>query len=752
MTFDKRLKKFNKFYNIYSSNPYYEKIKELYSNDIIKTVTSVDKLFKKIKVTKKNQLYKSSKKFADEIDVKYNKFSLKHNILNKKTTEINEDNIDNFNRWIHESQFIDLQRTNKKAYYIQTVKFLNYLHEPINPFETIKLKTNRLLKGQYRKDFWQYINIHVNANSYEWKVEEWTRSPKKYHTKGSRYQNGNYVIIETIAYKKVEIVQKIYNTIYEDNETLTCVYDGFLEFFKSDCKMKKAVYNKLIKNKDTYAKGYTDETLKEICDFTNSSLTIKDLISGKDKIIYAKNARYNIEFLNTKYNHLDLLTHSYKNIVELANYKEYNKIKNSLNFYIEKMGQLITLDTIYKVKDDAFKIIYKEWKEKINYNDLMIDENNDEFKLIDCYDYSTHCFFNNFEINNELYDELDIEKAYFNYANKTKNPNYHGVPSGSFINFKWNDNDTIETFNKQLENNLIGFYQVTIKKINNHINLYEKIGILENNTYVFTSVQINAFKEDIIFQFLNYSVSIGVDIPFTEDFKTKCDGLNMYCKAYGLLMAVNDYISVTVKPLVCDLKYYSVISDENLNMYESDGLIHINNKTDIIKTGRHIAKYIHSYTKTLIFQQLKEVNIEDVFGVKIDSIVIKKNAMIKNILPCFHQNFKECKIETMLKTREQRNNFINLVCGKENVYIDELDGHLTYNDGCTGYFRPLFTNTEETINFNLSFLPNNEAITSNIIFMSGKGGSGKSHSILSNLKDICMVSSCWNLTQAKKEE
>jgi hypothetical protein len=95
--------------------------------------------------------------------------------------------------------------------------------------------------------------------------------------------------------------------------------------------------------------------------------------------------------------------------------------------------------------------------------------------------------------------------------------------------------------------------------------------------------------------------------------------------------------------------------------------------------------------------------------------------------------------------------------GVEGYKKDELDGHLVYSEdeylyNNFGYFKPLFTDTEAPINFKPSFLPNNEMIVNNVIFMSGKGGSGKSYSILHNLKNVSMISACWNLTQAKKEE
>ena len=753
---DKRLKRFNKQFSIFSNNPAYEKIKTLYINDVLKNVTSVEKYFNKIKLTKKNQLYKSSIKFVNEIDTKYktyNKNVLTQNIKNQRLVTIDETNIFQYGMWIHEKEFLELQKTAPNAYYVQTVKFLNKNHQPINAFQTVILKTYKKLIGKTKKDFWENIRNSMTTAEYEWKIELWTTPIEEDLDYKKIYRKGNYATIETVAYKNIPNVKKIItNQLYQENETKTCVYDGFLNFFSNGDRKKKAIYNKLIKNKSIYGKAYTDETLNEICNFTQSTLIIKDLINGKDKIFPTKNSRYTIEFINTKYNHLDYTTNTYKDITQLDTREEYEKIKKSSKFYIETMGKLITLDKTYKIKDDEFKIIYNEWKEKINYNSLLINDTNDALKLINEYNNSSHCFFNDFEIKNKLYDELDVEKAYYNYSNTEKNPDYHGVPSGKFVNFKCEDDFTIEIFNKQLKNKLIGFYQVIITKINNHLKLYEKLGISENKMYVFTSVQINTFKDDLEFKFLNLSISPSVHIPFTENFKTKNEGLAYYCKAYGLLMVSSNYISTTIKPLVCDINYYSIIQDENIKIYEYDGLIKIKNINNVVKTGIHIYYYIHSYTKNLIFQQLKEVDINDVFGVKIDSIVIKKNVKINKILPCFHQQFKECKIEKMLIRTESINDFLDFTMqGVEGYKKDELDGHDVYSDG-NGYFKPLFTESFERINFKSSFLPNNEMIINNVVFMSGKGGSGKSHSILENNNSVCMVSACWNLTQAKKEK
>jgi hypothetical protein len=744
-----RRKKFDKLFYLDRSNPYYNKLKYLYVNDVLKSSASVNKYFEKIKLKDNKELYKNSVKYANELNDRYekiyNKTTLKQNELNKRFVRIDENNVENFGIWIHEAEIRALQKSNRNGYYVQTTKFYNKSNQlkdgeykPVNIKTTLMLNTKAKRKIVYE----QIMNkLTVGGSEYDWKVRTWIYGEENagFVDEGIKRKNiGHYATIETIVFSNIQKVNNIINQVYQESESLTCVYDGFLKFFNnSNCKDKKTVYNKLIKNFDKYAKSYTDETLYEICEFTKTNLIIKDLINGNDKKFNVKNARFNIEFLNTKYNHLDVIVHSYNEITEVDGINEYNQIKEENKFYIESMGQLITLDKIYKVKDTTFKKIYKEWKEKNNYNDLLIDI--DQAELINLYDHSSHCFFNDFEVNNKLYDELDIEKAYFNYSNKQKNEYYHGVPSGSFINLKCEDNFNIDTFNKQLKNGLIGFYQVSIEKINKYFELYNKIGIKENNIYIFTSVQINGFKDDVEFKFLNLSISPCVDIPFSEIMLESENDLKHYCKAYGLLNVISDDIKITIKPLLCDVEYFSLIQNDNINIYEYNGLVHITQKNKNIKTASHIYNYIHSYTKNLIFQQLKEIDINDVFGVKLDSIVIKKEAKINKRLSCFHKEFKKCNIEVMLKEKTKINDYMKFL-GFEEVVEEQT------------YYKPLFSNVLEIVNFKSSFLPNNEMITSKVIFLSGKGGSGKSHSILNNLKNVCMVSCCWNLTQAKKEE
>ena len=100
-----RSKKFDKLFYLNRSNPYYNKLKYLYVNDDLKSTASVRKYFDKIKIKDNKELYKKSIKYVNELNDRYeqiyNKTTLKQNQLNKRFIRIDENNIDNFDIWIH---------------------------------------------------------------------------------------------------------------------------------------------------------------------------------------------------------------------------------------------------------------------------------------------------------------------------------------------------------------------------------------------------------------------------------------------------------------------------------------------------------------------------------------------------------------------------------------------------------------------------------------------------------------------------
>lgn len=786
----KREKRFTKEFKFYKSHKKYNLIKKLYLNDKIKTISSANKFFEKIQYKNDGNPYKYSLKYIDDLDeldgVK--KIKKEDNVLIKRVLIIDSKKIneEKYSEETHKIQFnyvmIDTRKLlkKKKFEYIisQTVKFydennklidkkldwydpqfINVLNPECKDFQTRPnykyVNGKKEFKIKYpEKDFKNRHFIHENLNYGDLKSIYFNMTDNDLNYPWIPYLFINFfypkgkVEIITTTYKRIKplasIKDKEMQTYMKDVQN-ACLFNGILKFFeqkKDKDRNAKASYNYLCKQEvqEEYFKPVKEEDLKDkdsnvnkILQKCKASLTIKDLVKGtiNDKYYNTPYAKWNIEFLNTMYNHLDLLNHTYDNIIEVDK-EEYKNILNTSEYYVEKFNNLITLDGIYKIKDDDFQIKYKAWKEKNNYDSLFIVEGSDEHNLIRSYDYGLHRFFDeNLPVKNNLYKEIDIKKAYYNYSNKDFNKNYCGVPSGNFINIKC-ENFSIDDFNELTNNNLIGYYQVEIKKINEELKeKYNYYGIEENKIYTFTTPMINILKDNVQFYFYNASYSPSVHIPFTEDLMENTDEIEgkkrlaYYCKIFGLMLKSNDDISIKVRPLKNDYDYYNLLDDDNYKMYDMDGVIHIKFKNHVKKSKIHIGYYLHSYTRCLILEELLKMDIDKVFGVKLDSIVIKKDydyIYDKNIF-----DDKKAKIQSMFKR----------------------DPHET-----NGYYLYKYIETDEYIvDFKPSFLPNN-IVKNKVVFLGGKGGSGKTHSILKNIdnKYLCYTTNAWNLIQGKKNE
>ena len=249
-------------------------------------------------------------------------------------------------------------------------------------FETMKIKKEFAEKIQSNMICSGFL--YHEKNGYIWKPEKLLEINENYYT-----------IITTKAL--APIISSSSSQNYAAADTGTCVYDGVVSYFEHKLydKNAKAIYNKLIKNKQQYAKTYTDETIAtELAPFCKSSITIKNLINGKDKIFNQNlNNKFNIEFLNTKFNHLDQLVYTYKNVQEVE-YEELIELKKTLPFYIEKFGSVITLDKTYKCIESEFKELYMEWKNNNEYDNYFIYTDSDEHKMLSNYDYKLHIFIN----------------------------------------------------------------------------------------------------------------------------------------------------------------------------------------------------------------------------------------------------------------------------------------------------------------------------------------------------------------------
>ena len=602
----------------------------------------------------------------------------------------------------------------------------------------------------------------------------------KVNVRGSNFSPIIKFFLDQYKNSKVEIYYKIFNPIinnealqyryiqkYANNNAGTCVYDGLLKYFESKEKGKgRIIYNTLIKNEIKYKKAYDLTELNEMCINLKISITIKDLINGKDqKINIDKYNYYNISFINTRYNHLDLfLCEGIE--CETIDEMTYDKIKNDSSFYVEKCGTLYTLDNVYKVVDTPFKTLFKEWKDEYQINNYKIPINGDANKFIAKYDDKVHRIFSNDIINdNSLYQEIDLKKAYYNYDKKGGL-----LPTGSYLCISKNDKGeylTIDEFKEQSNNNIVGWYEIEIIKGSSKL---DYLGFNVGSIHVIFTPQIKVLmNHGCEFKFINYCISTGIEAPFNKDFlkyglylsTEKYDNeVSAYAKAVGIMMIENMNMETRIKVNDTDFNK-TIFYKDNQYIYKSDNiykLVEYNIESNSLK---HIALAIHAYSSSIILDtMLNFENINNIVAVKVDSIVYKKT-----LLKVDEDLFKlpsNANIESLINMGGHVNKyFINNITKNEyikgydygsdiikvnikGIDVNGLDYGVDVNDD-----NKIIEYNKTT--FSKSFC--GEHIIKSCIFLGGAGGSGKTHSILNssnfNHKSLIFSSSCWDLIQQK---
>lgn len=778
---EKRTKRFKRLFTDYQNHPYYNKIFELYLNDELKTVRQVNKYFRKIRITKKNTVHKRDIKTVNEIEKKL-KNTLNKNIQDQQIININENNWYNeFGRnmwgfWVHKNVIHKMMEQNQDTIIIHNVDFyinnekqytINYYvdndeydEETINlkqdPLKFIFTETNLTINEIDNRTIYR---VTLGGSKGIWIVAAFREYCQK---------NNNYnwdVKLTTTSYKKIindntqlSLLQK-----YAFNNTGTCVYDGLLSFFskysESKNKNAKAILNKLIIKYEKYAKPYTIEEMKTLGEELNCSFTINDLINKEDIEINKNSSnKYNINFVNTRYNHLDLLQ-CVSNIQEVST-EYYNHCKELSTFYVERLGNLLTLDGNYKIKNEYSELV-NEWKEIYDINACSIEINSDINKFINKYDDKVHRFFNNkMKIDDKLYEELDIRKAYYNYDKSTY---YNGLPSGAYISCT-GEGMTNEIFLDQYNNKLVGFYEVIINSDNELLNY---LGLCNGSRHVLFSATIKLLiDKNIKLDYINYVISPSKDAPFDGRFNNKfllyVDGdelvtdeergnkelVKAYCKVVGCMMIESNNFSIDIKPDNKDDEFYKTLINKE-DIFNIDGIYKIIKQKTDPKSLKHMALAIHAYSSNIILEQLFNMNKNDIYGVKVDSIIFKKGAQFEYNTSLFKEP-SPAKIQNMIKNigvnDERPHEF--------DINNDAVVSSLLTNNNLHEYFKPYFLESTNDINFDKSFC--SEHIKSRVICLGGAGGCGKTYSILTSknfmMNDLLFTSTCWELIQDKVDE
>ena len=810
--FNKRIKNLLTLDDVYKNHPAYKTVKELYLKGVIRSLPSLKKNLKTIKIKKDGSPYKSSLNRLEKLEklktTTYKKETLK--ALITKTTErkqqrklkknvqrelkeqaifiknsisndivLDENNIFNFYPWIHTNEVKQAMRTSQLGYISHQIKFYEGNTE-IKDMRKVVNFPNTMTRKDIDAKF-RFL-VYTDSDSSSWIVQTFILNVMSRNRK---------VILRTITAPRLENQNKQsrFMQLFRNNDSGDCVYRGLVHFFEKYQNDEKstqgrAIYRKLIKQESKFKRAYTVEEMQEMAELLNISITIKDIINnGKNDILINKNSfnYYNVEFLNTKYNHLDLKICQSNNAEEVSQ-EEYDNLKKISPFYVEKFNTLTTTDKTYKVKDNEFKKLFNEWKNEYNINKLKIPVSSDAYNFINKYDDKIHRMFDNkMEINDSLYNEIDMKKAFFNF---NKCDEYSGLPGGSFICVN-GVGFTVDLFNKQFKNGLVGFYEIKILNVNEQKkDIFKMLGLNINSSHILYSSMIKLIINYAELEFINYCVCPAIDIKFNNEFlKTVINGnlytaeeiqadetlqdsknphraslksskgVKAYSKAVGILGIDNFTSTTNIKALDQDKDFYKTLDSDYI--YQFEDIFKIVEPVDATSL-KHVAYGIKANVQTIILKQLLQMKSSDIFGVKVDSIVYKKNADFK-IVDTYKELFKEpvkSNIENMLKNEYSSSYYIKYFVAKETKQIISNKYDLDF-----GLENIAVDEAEEIYDgekFDISPLPDGEHITKKIIYCGGGGGCGKSYSILNSgifMKNKILYSSnCWELIQAKADE
>jgi hypothetical protein len=710
-------------------------------------ITNYDNMTKeRTKQIKRNKKEENKKKYISDTIQDSNEIIIKPENVNGDIFSYQ------YGQWIHKNEIYNMMKSNPNTIIVHKVEFYQD-EEQIYEYDFGKSDDtdDLLIDLPLKFDFTENLDKKKIDDMIQWKINIGGSSGiwivKEFLKDFGIFKTNRYVKLITTAYKKIvnDFTEQLrFIQRYAFNDTGTCVYDGLIDYFSKyvDTKNKNGIrnYNKLIKNHDKYAKSYTIEEMEKLGQDLNCSFSIVDLIDNNNIEINKGFNQFNIPFVNTRFNHLDLLK-CVSNVVDITT-KKYNEIKKDVNFYVERFGTLMTIEGNYKIKN-SYNDLVDSWKTKYNINGCSIDIDSNINKFINLYDDKVHRFFNeDMIIDNNLYSELDLKKAYYNY---NKCNQYIGIPSGAYISCS-GEGMTDEIFIKRYNNKIVGYYEVVVIH-NNPMLKYLGLYGDENIKYVLFSSTIKLLLDyGVQFKYINYVISPSIDAPFNSDFLKYIDGDNLvdkssgkksvkaFCKVVGCMMIEKTNFTIDIKPDKEDKEFYKTLTKKN-NIFKVDGIYKIVKEKDRAKSLKHIALSIHAYSSTIILEQLLKMNIKDVFGVKLDAIVFRKGIDINYDKELFKEP-TDANIESMLI--------------KEDKY--GLDYGLSVEK--SEYFSPYFIDSNNNIMFDKSFC--GEHIVNNVIFLGGAGGCGKTHSILNSsnfiMKDLIFSSTCWELIVNKVDE
>lgn len=453
----------------------------------------------------------------------------------------------------------------------------------------------------------------------------------------------------------VDVDKKKIQQIFRESQTNTCFFDNALQILrtKKETKLQKDCISKLIKLREIYKDGVSEDDIQSIVNSMRINVYITDAINNEyRKFKCNKKDFISINLINNRCNHLDKneFVDYNSNVTEIATQEKMQEIYldniGKQFYYIGSLSDIRSIYTpmgTYTYKDlDNEKIL--EFNKEIGiYNyalDLCNPSDNEKYRFVFMgVNYNSHALINDdCDCDDTIeYKEMDMKNAYIQYK---KNRHYVG-----FCNILSHVVNVPQDWDIE---KYVGYYLVYITNFENENTelIFNALGMERNKYYTLSSIMLLHFKDwSIQYNLLSGCYSYKpVDIELTDDIIAN----KLYCKWTGKLNSVNRTNSINVLGTIetaevlrqqyenvsCN-KYFNTNYEEKTKKIDAvDGeLQEIKiqfDKKSVTYLG-HIGGFICDYTRSTVIDKLLNYNFDDIIGYKLDGFIIKNNFQTETV-------------------------------------------------------------------------------------------------------------------------
>lgn len=583
---------------------------------------------------------------------------------------------------------------------------------------------------------------------------------KAFRTMDNRVENILNKSLVAVKNNNIEVNNNLknylLNQIFRNNESKTCFYDCIIKKIDSLLESDKSktlkydyerIKKKILYLKDDKGVKIYDEKFNNILEL-GISINIYNIIT-REYINYKNGSVksfFSVDMVFSYNNHLDYLC----NEPIIISNDEYKKMLSENNNYIDTGNKLYIEGLTYQ-KEIINEEYYEDYK---NYFANINDNNKNIVQYLNNYNYNMHhtflktnniyqspldngldgefCVNYNYDLSNinlENMIQYDLSKAFYNVCYM---PFYHGIPSKNLILHKLIDYD-IEDFNKQLKNNIIGFYTIQITRIkDDRIKIF---GFNDGSFHLLTSIMILLIIKycDIKFLYGLYSMTDKTPLYINKHLEkiklANNEEITKYKKYNGLFLKSYDENNIKIKSeyITSEFLKYCKKSEYDIYCYKTgdikEYILRKEKKTFIYSS--YVGYYIHSYVNYKIIDTIMKMkDIKNLYMVKMDCIVCHKS-------------------EEKIFDNYYINDTNKLLSKYNNDNLDELFNKGTIPE-CMFNLQIDNINDLNIPEINLGE-DNFKYLNKNIIFCNGKGGSGKTYNICNSFNNILYISHCWSL-------